>query len=282
MNSIQSYGEIDQGFKIELIGKDALQVANNLTTNDLSKLAAGEICESFVTNVKGWVVAHCVIKKTENAITLWGMHPEPQSICDHVDRYVIREDVEIVLAESKLFGVTSLDTGLSESDGCEVVAHSAFGFTGFLSVPAGDITRLIESLSGLGWRRLESSEAEALRIKAGWPKQGQDFQDKTIPQELDRTEEAISFTKGCYLGQETIARLDALGKLQKKLCVLEVATSTEVGTDLEHSGQVVGQVTSLAQLGDKSIALAILKRAGFEAEEAIKCNETDAVVVKKS
>jgi folate-binding protein YgfZ len=88
-----------------------------------------------------------------------------------------------------------------------------------------------------------------LRIEAGTPVFGRDVTADNLPQEVGRDNRAISFVKGCYLGQETVARIDALGhvnKLMKGLRLRGPAPHPIVGATLEHDGKKVGTVTSAA------------------------------------
>ncbi|MBL8829842.1 MAG: hypothetical protein JNM18_22880, partial [Planctomycetaceae bacterium] len=82
----------------------------------------------------------------------------------------------------------------------------------------------------------------------GWPTTDVDISDKNLPQELNRDATAISFVKGCYIGQETVARIDALGHVNKYLAPLKFAPATEPqpGDELTNDGQPVGSVTSVA------------------------------------
>ena len=89
---------------------------------------------------------------------------------------------------------------------------------------------------------------DAARIEWGFPLVGHDISDANLPQEIARDKLAISFTKGCYLGQETVARIDALGHVNKTLVGLRFAGSTlpPAGSELLAGDQAVGQVTSSA------------------------------------
>ena len=102
-------------------------------------------------------------------------------------------------------------------------------------------------------------------------------------QELDRDRQAISFTKGCYLGQETIARLDARGQLQKKLCLIELTPSREIaiGATLYNGEKEVGHITSLARdpASGSVRALAILRRGNFAAGTQLTGNGFEAQVL---
>ena len=75
---------------------------------------------------------------------------------------------------------------------------------------------------------------------------GVDFDDRNFPQEVGRNEQAISFTKGCYLGQETVARIDALGHVNQRLAGVRFAGTNvpDAGNELTYAGKTAGQVTS--------------------------------------
>ena len=97
-----------------------------------------------------------------------------------------------------------------------------------------------------------------LRLQQGWPL-GKDIPEKTLPQEVGLNARAISLTKGCYLGQETVARLDALGHVNRRLVVLAVEKggSMVVGDSVASNDEVVSRVTSVGCLGNQEVSLAM-------------------------
>ena len=104
----------------------------------------------------------------------------------------------------------------------------------------------------------------AARIEAGFPLFGVDFNEENLPQEVGRDVQAISFTKGCYLGQETVARIDALGHVNQRLVGVRFVGSDMPagGLELTRDGRIVGSVTSAAfspKFG-LPIALAMVRR----------------------
>jgi folate-binding protein YgfZ len=103
--------------------------------------------------------------------------------------------------------------------------------------------------------------AEALRIERGRPRYGIDLDESVIPQEAGLNARAVSFTKGCYVGQETVARLFYKGKPNRELRGLHSAEPIDVGTELTLEERVVGTVTSSAQSPRcGAIALALVRR----------------------
>jgi hypothetical protein len=98
-------------------------------------------------------------------------------------------------------------------------------------------------VSECGWNALET-----LRIESGTPLLGVDFDERNLPQEVGRDAQAISFTKGCYLGQETVARIDALGHVNQRIAGVRFGGDAPpfAGTELTRGGAAVGRVTSAA------------------------------------
>src|SRR5205823_1916516 len=101
---------------------------------------------------------------------------------------------------------------------------------------------------------------EFLRIEAGTPVFGKDITEKNLPQEIGRDDRAISFVKGCYLGQETVARIDALGHVNQILKGLRIeprSACPAAGSSLEDDGKRVGVVTSVAVSPSRNCPLAL-------------------------
>jgi folate-binding protein YgfZ len=151
-----------------------------------------------------------------------------------------------------------------------------------LVAAAGDIEPLSAALSAAGARAVPAASLEILRIEAGFPVFGRDISEQNLPQEVNRDDRAISFTKGCYLGQETVARIDALGHVNRLLCGLRFAERTvpPIGLQLEQTGQAVGRVTSAAwspRLG-AAIALGYLRRGAHEPGAKLGSSAGEATV----
>jgi folate-binding protein YgfZ len=151
---------------------------------------------------------------------------------------------------------------------------------GVCSERAASLTQEFESA---GFACGSSDEFVTARIACNWPWFGSEISEQNLPQEIDRDSLAISFTKGCYLGQETIARLDALGQIQKKLSRLEIDTVEPLsGAKVESlDGKEVGWVTSDAMDGSgaKRIAFAFLRRGSFVSGTSLRVNGADCRVL---
>jgi folate-binding protein YgfZ len=133
--------------------------------------------------------------------------------------------------------------------------------------PRAELQAWRDRLAEQGVKSCDLAALDASRIEAGYPIDGVDVTDKNLAQEVNRIERTISFKKGCYLGQETVARLDALGHVNKTLVGLTFAAAGPDGvptpdTELTAAGQTVGQVTSAAYSPrlEAAVALAYVKQ----------------------
>ncbi len=139
-----------------------------------------------------------------------------------------------------------------------------FSLIGNLDAAATLKAGLLGAGSGLGLVEADGDVFDVLRIEAGTPVFGKDITDKNLPQEIGRDSRAINFVKGCYLGQETVARLDALGHVNQVLKGLEFEPCSpcpEPGCGLEAEGKRAGEVTSSAfsPARNAPIALAMIR-----------------------
>jgi len=271
-------------------GVDRAKFLQSFCTNDVQRLNVGEGCEAFFTDVKGKVLAHVVVLVGADEILLVASAGDAERHIAHLDRYIIREDVALENASDRLrwllvnraaanalLGDASLEQQAAwvhkrpNLDG----AATRFVHTGLIWVDswlmgteesASDIVRarLAESAS----IELSPTAWHALRIESGWPMYGVDFNDENLPQEIARDHQAISLAKGCYLGQETVARIDALGHVNQTLStvVFESGAAPSPGDLLSHGGAAEGKVTSVCwspQL-KAPLALAMLRRGHNE------------------
>jgi folate-binding protein YgfZ len=123
----------------------------------------------------------------------------------------------------------------------------------------------------------------AIRVESAWPVFGVDFDSSNLPQEVNRDEKAIHFCKGCYLGQETIARIDALGHVNKKLVQVrfEGDEPPQPGSELTQGEQVVGQVTSSvwSPRWKAPLGFAMVRRVAIDVGAALQGRDQSAKVV---
>jgi folate-binding protein YgfZ len=273
---------------LDIVGDDAAAVLHNLTTNEVKSLEIGCGCETFVTDVRGKTLAHVYAFRTPQGYRLIGAPGQAEAIASHADRYTIREDAQPVdqSTESTVF-VISPDAPASlrdETDWGEANAR-AYGVEWLgdrTIVLVTDTPGAVEQvISSVGELSADDGPFHHARTLAGFPWFGIDLSEKNLPQEASRIEQSISFTKGCYLGQETVARLDALGQVQKQL-VRWQATGTipASGSEVSAGGKVVGRLTSVAKTGeDTATAIGIARRSHFEPGASAQGEGFQATVV---
>jgi folate-binding protein YgfZ len=262
--------------QVEITGADRAKFLHGFCTNDIKSLQPGHGCEAFLTNIKGRVLGHVFAFASDQSLWLDTVPGQETAIISHLDRYLIREDVQLIgrTAERGELFVTGpqaapllmLDEGLAPYDS---LAREAFGNAfdirradilvepGFLlSLPRAAVETARSSLLAVGFREGSALEFESRRIEAGFPYYGRDITDDNIAQEVARTKQCISFTKGCYLGQEPIARLDAMGHTNRELrrIAFEAGPAPSVGQVLQDadSDEEAGIVTSVAPNADPS------------------------------
>lgn len=149
---------------------------------------------------------------------------------------------------------------LARADGLLVAAASG-PFAGLLAGPEAALQEALASLQAAGGAPARPGDLEAIRILAGWPALGAEIDEKTLPQEV-RFDEigGLSYSKGCYVGQETVARLHFRGHANRVLQGLAWEGGEPAGDDLSRDGKVVGRLRSLLVLPGQCLGLAPLRR----------------------
>jgi folate-binding protein YgfZ len=158
--------------------------------------------------------------------------------------------------------------GAAGGTAVQVIRVAGYGPAAFLiRAAAADAAALRSWLVDAGLPMATADAIDTLRIEERTPATT-DILEKTLPQELDLPARAISFTKGCYLGQETVARLDALGHVNRRLTLVgcDGRVPPAAGTPVLADGAPVGAITSAcaAPGADASLALALVHRRGTE------------------
>lgn len=259
--------------RIAITGADRQNFINNFCTNNVRKLNPGEGCEAFTTNVKGHAISHGWFWALENELLYDTVPGQGGALVAHWDRYIIREKVELEdrtdsTAHWCLAGETvpqalarygDLPTEMPRIGSLTIAGSPVLAArvswlaeqTWLMSCEARMRPLVEDSLIASGAVPATDAEWNAARIAAKLPLFGQDISDENLPQELARDKLAISFTKGCYLGQETIARLDALGQVTKLLVGLRPVEAQvsdfALPLELTAEGKVVGKVTSFTK-----------------------------------
>ncbi len=277
--------------QIELAGDDSPAFLHNFCTNDITKLVSGAGCEVFLTNVQGKIIGHGYVYRTPTGCLYETIPGVSAELLTYFDRYLFREQVELIdrsadWAELVIAGTEApsvlqkigLDVPeemfshkLGQANGQPCAVRRADFIAGpcfQLSVPRESIASLWESIVEAGGQPCGEIACNQARILHRTPVYGIDISEENLPQEVGRDQQAISFTKGCYIGQETVARIDALGHVNKTLCGIRISgqmpmPSAEVYmADDAERGKPVGKITSSSAapepfLADDVIAIAL-------------------------
>ena len=280
--------------RIVVSGRDRASYLQGLLTNDIAALQAGQGCYAAYLTPQGRMIADLFVYELGDVMLLTVPREQHRTVLDKLEQFVFSEDVQLGDAAAsfsttaivgpdapRLVGAwTALDEadlaalpehgnrrGLFEQQPVVVVRVADTGEPGFdVHVEAAHGPAFRRACESAGVPLVDQSTADALRLEAGIPRFGRDMDQETIPLEAGIESRAISFSKGCYVGQEVIIRVihRGHGRLARRLVGLSLDGHTVppecVGVRVE--GREVGHGTSSAMspaLG-KPIALAFVHR----------------------
>jgi folate-binding protein YgfZ len=205
---------------VRVAGPEAEDFLQRMVSNDVS----GDVCEALLLTAKGRVIAPLVV---------WRRRPDDFLLLTEPG---LGDVVRATLVRARF--ATKCEVEREEHTSTIVFGADAEG------IPTRDYGEpAVEVLDADVEPTLGEVELELLRIEAATPAWGKEIDEKVLPAEAGLDERSISYTKGCYPGQEPIARLHYRGHVNRRLRVLEVE-SAKPGDDVEHEGKVVGRVTS--------------------------------------
>lgn len=278
---------------IEMRGKDSLEYLHRISTNALKELKSGEAAVTLFTNEKGRMIDRATVLNMGEYLLLTGSQACRNKLLGWINKYIIMEDIkaadrtdsssvfEMAGSQSRVFlsmifgdGVDSLQSGkvlMAEVEGRKftLVLKNEFSINKYIIISKAEDTEFLlsymyEHKSVFDFRPVGKAAHDIFRIVLGIPEAPGEINDNYNPHEANLVSD-ISFTKGCYIGQEVIARLDTYNKVQKKLSLLvfdePVESSDEPLRLLGEGGREAGVITSVAQSlkKDKSIALAYIR-----------------------
>jgi tRNA-modifying protein YgfZ len=256
--------------KLRLTGSEAADYLQGQVTNDVEALDPGTGCYAALLNHKGKMLTDMRVLRGEDFI--W-IDTEPEglpAIVRNASMFSIGRDVrhEDVSADYAILSLIGPEARERLDDPPAVEEHSfTSGEHGlYVSTDLGVdvICRAADAAAvrdALGVEQVSDEAAECLRIESGRPRFSIDMGSETIPEEAGLNERAVSFTKGCYVGQETVARLHYKGRPNRHLRGLRLAEPAEHGDEIRLGERVVGMIGSSADspaLGP--VALAIVRR----------------------
>lgn len=236
-------------------GPDAAAYLNRMVSNDVEALGPGESCAALLLTPKARVIATMtVLRRREDDFLLLTEPQAGKRLARELVRARFAARCEIAPEEHRSLLLFGAPSGLVTDRYKVVVPSLDYG------VPA---VELLDADAPEGAASIGGDELERLRILARTPRLGREIDDRVLPAEAGLDERAVSFTKGCYPGQEPVARLRYRGHANRTLRVLAIDGETlpDYDAELTLAGKVVGRVTSSATDAEHGIvALAYVRR----------------------
>jgi tRNA-modifying protein YgfZ len=250
--------------KIVVTGEDSARLLHALSTHHIEEIRPGEGRYVFFLNAQGRIQADANLLRFDDNFLL-DTEPEiRQRLFEHIDKYIIADDVTLEDATGRLSTIALEGPGAAAAlsalsapvpedryshqawSGMTVQKASATGGPGFRLFVAADCAHdLIARLESIGATRASAEDARMVRLEHGIPRYGEDILDTTLPQE-SRQMQAIHFNKGCYLGQEIVERIRSRGHVNRLLIGFEsdATEPPQADTAIEAQGAGTGNVTS--------------------------------------
>jgi tRNA-modifying protein YgfZ len=212
---------------VRVKGPDAADYLQRMLSNDVEALAAGSSCEALLLTAKARVIAPLrVLRRSDDDFLLLTEPELGERVRSELlrMRFAAKAEIEPEEHTSTLVFEKPRDGAIPNAD----YGHDAWEV----------LDTLVEG------EPLDEAELERMRIEAGTPRYGREIDDRVLPAEAGLTDRAVSFTKGCYPGQEPIARQHYRGKVNRRLRVLELAGDVAPDTEIRRGDKTVGRVTS--------------------------------------
>jgi folate-binding protein YgfZ len=223
---------------VRVAGPDAGDYLNRMVSNDVEALQPGEACPALLLTPKARVIAPLVVWRRGDDDFVVLTEPElGEAVRTHLLRMRLRAQCEIEV---------------EEHESALVFGDDSVGFV-------TDFPGAREAVDAGLPPTLSRDELEARRVAAGVPRWGREIDDRVLPAEAGLEATHISFDKGCYPGQEPVARLHYRGHPNRALRVLRLDAVPEYDHELVHEGKVVGRVTSAVETDDGVVALAYVR-----------------------
>jgi folate-binding protein YgfZ len=229
--------------KIEVSGADGTPWLDALVTADLEGMRPGSARRSLLLTPTGGVRADFTVANPDGDLLLIQDPSQPRSILDLLSPYVLSSDVQLADRSEDL--VLFAFPGLAEAPevpGATPSIPSCLGKGVDLIAPVEGHDRVLSDMTDM-FVVAASDDVEAWRVRAGIPRLGQDVTDEDLPQE-GGLEAAVSFGKGCFLGQEAVAKVRNLGHPRRLLVMVEADAPLRQGDHIFSEETSAGVVTS--------------------------------------
>jgi folate-binding protein YgfZ len=292
--------------KLVFSGRDRVRWLNGMVTNNIRDLALGHGLYSFILTPQGHNQGDLVAYNRGDYFLATTDREQSPKITALLQRYIIMDDVEIEDISDKLstIGIAGPKAGeMLSNTGIEVaqlqpgqVIDTVWRDTGIsvarnthpqmdgyeIWLAAEQADRVWDALTSAGAAPVGSEALEIYRIARGVPRYGLDLRERDLAQETGQ-QHALSFTKGCYIGQEIVERIRARGNVHRTFIGFEVqGAPPQPGTKVRANDKDVGEITSAARVpfpsGERTLALGYLRREVAAPGSAVQIGEQSATV----
>jgi folate-binding protein YgfZ len=288
--------------KVELTGSHRVRWLNGMITNNIRDLAPGHGVYGFLLTPQGHIQGDVYAYQRGDSLLVDTDKAHLEKVLGIFRRYIIMDDVKIADLSGKLTAI-----GLAGPSCKDMLKRAGFEFSDIQRLQFADVTwqgitmavvrgdnPLVDSfelwlapenvsqvwaaLVAAGAGPVGSAALELLRIASGIPRYGQDIRDRDLPQETGQ-ERALSFTKGCYIGQEIVERIRSRGNVHRVFTGFEVdGPLPAVGGKIQADGKDAGEITSTTYLplesGDRPVALGYIRREFSSPGQEVAAGDT--------
>lgn len=255
--------------RIRLTGDDRIRLLHALATNVIEGLTPGQDTETFFLSPQGRILARCRVYIDADSVLLETEAVSRQRLLDYLDQYIIMDDV-VVQDETEQTSAIALEGPHAQNAftaeitaGQHVYRSSLTGSTGYwIEVERTGEKALIEKLTSAQITPALPADREAVRVENGIPLYSVDYTESNIPHETQLLD-IVSFSKGCYVGQEIVERVKSQGQVNRLLTPLALdAQEVPESLDVLLGDRVVGSLTSavFSPQQNRILGFAILRR----------------------
>jgi folate-binding protein YgfZ len=279
---------------IHITGDDRLSWLNGQVTNDVRNVKPGAGVYALAVTVRGKIMTDLWVLERGERLAIVLPRTTEQRVLASFEQQIIMEDVELVPAPAVrvISAQGPAAATIIEGVAPELEIHQCdeLGRGGWLGIAADDTTlqhawtQLVQKAERVGGGEVSDAGFELARLRAGRPRFGVDFSDSHYPQEVGLVARAVSFNKGCYLGQEVVCTLENRGRASRRLVALAMPTDTAPAAGAavcDTGGQVVGQLTSTCvdPTARRALALGYVKAAASDRGTRLQIGDSEATLL---
>ena len=289
------YLDLSDRAKLRLTGADRVRFLNGQVSNDVRRATADASVYTGVMTIKGKLCADAFVHVDGESLLVDAEPALREALTARLERYIIADDVQLEDVTDGL-GLLHLldyaaDTGSPHAEpvaallrelapDVRAVRSARLGRPGLdLFLPASRSDEVRARVHAAGFTLLNEDGAESLRISAGVPRWGAELDENTLPAEAGIEERAVSYTKGCYIGQEIVSRIKSVGHVNRSLCgvlaldasplypgmaLFPAGADAAPGPDAKPVGRLTSAASSSGHGGAAYLALGYVRR-GWEA-----------------